>query len=281
VREGACEVPPVVTGQIESGRRLTQRIRQDDLVEGREALAIISSLLVERFGPRLRGLYLFGSLAAGSFRPGESDIDLFAVIDSDIDAGELGALESLHASFVSSYPEWQDRVEVGYVSCAVLESFATAPTGRVAVISPGEPLNLKDVGYECVLDWHDVCAAGETLFGPPPSELGPAVTGRMLRHATAALLQEWTTAVRAPWVAYVPAHQGYIVVTVCRALHTLATGERVSKQDAVAWAAGEYPEWASFIEEAWAVYRADRSEPHDATIRFVDYAASTARTSSD
>jgi predicted nucleotidyltransferase len=251
------------------------------VVESREALAVITSLLVERLGPRLRGLYLFGSLASGSFQPGKSDIDLFAVVDSDIEARELDALELLHASFVSRYPEWHERVEVGYVSCAVLQSFATAPRGRVAVISPGEPLNVKDVGYEWALDWHDVCHGGETLVGPPPNELGPPITSRMLRHATEALLQEWTTAVRAPWVAYVPAHQGYIVVTVCRALNTLASGERVSKEDAVAWAVGEYPEWASFIEEALAVYRADRSEPHNATIRFVDYAATSARSSSD
>ena len=249
-------------------------------MEGRAALTEVASLLVNYFGPHLQGLYLFGSLASGSFQSGKSDIDLMAVLDSEVDEERLNALESLHASFVSKHPDWRERVEVGYVSRAVLQSLAGTPTGRIAVISPGEPLNIKDVGYEWVLDWHDVCSSGEILVGPPPYDLAPPVMPENVRRATEALLQQWTTAVRDPWVAYVPAHQGYIVVTVCRALHTLATGERVSKEDAVTWAVGQYPEWASFIEEALAVYRADLSEPHDATIRFVDYAATKAQTQS-
>jgi aminoglycoside adenylyltransferase-like protein len=48
------------------------------------------------------------------------------------------------------------------------------------------------------------------------------------------LLKDWPSRVRAPWVAYVPAHQGYIVMTICRALYSLATGEQTTKEEAAA-----------------------------------------------
>jgi hypothetical protein len=81
-------------------------------------------------------------------------------------------------------------------------------------------------------------------------------------------------AVRAPSVAYVPAQQGYIVATLCRALYALETGEQTSKEAAVAWAAERFPEWGSFVNDSLARYRADVSEAHQAVIRFTDFAAS-------
>ena len=137
---------------------------------------------------------------------------------------ELDALEALHAGFVAEHPEWTERVEVGYVSRAVLQTLGGAPAGRIAVISPGEPLNVKEAESDWTLNWHAVCTRGETLLGPPPLELGPPVTPEAYRRAIEELLPYWTTAVRRPSVAYVPAHRGYIVVTLCRAL--LRVGDR-------------------------------------------------------
>jgi hypothetical protein len=249
----------------------------DPLADAREALAEITALLRRHFWTKLRGLYLFGSLAAGGFRPGRSDLDLVAVLDSDVREGEdLRALESLHAAFAAEHPAWIGRVEVGYVSQAVLQTFGDIPTGRIAVISPGEPLNDKEAGWDWVLNWHSVCADGEALLGPPPLELGPAVTAAAYRRAVEAQLKEWRSRVGDRWIAYVPAHQGYIVATVCRALYALTTGEQTTKENAVAWAMERFPEWSTFIDEAFSWYKDDLAGPHQNTMRFVDYAVTEA-----
>ena len=144
------------------------------MTDPRVTLARVASLLTGHFGVRLRGLYLFGSLAAGGFHPGKSDLDLLAVIDSDVEDGdELRALDALHAGFVAEHPEWRERVEVGYVSHTVLRTLGGTPSGRIAVISPGEPLNRKDIEADWVLNWHSVLTSGETIVGPPPREPGP------------------------------------------------------------------------------------------------------------
>jgi predicted nucleotidyltransferase len=248
------------------------------VLDARGALAEVTSILMGHFGAGLRGLYLFGSLAAGGFRPGRSDIDLLAVLSDEVREGEpLETLRSLHDDFASRHPEWLDRIEVGYISHAVLQSFSDGPAGRVAVISPGEALNVKDVEANWVIDWYGVCTMGETLIGPPPTELGPAVTKDAYLRAVQEHLGAWKEHVRQSWVAYVPAHQGYIVATVCRALYTLASGKQTTKELAVAWAAERFPDSATFINQAFQQYLADVSAPHRETIRFVDQVIASAR----
>ena len=244
----------------------------------RHALDEVTSLITRHLGANLRGLYLFGSLPAGAFRPGKSDLDLVAVLGADVqDGAELEALTELHSGFVADHPDWHERVEVGYISHAVLQTLGETPTGRIAVISPGEPLHIKDVGAEWILDWRSVCTRGETILGPPPGEIGPEITDEAFRRAVELLLEAWTQDVRAPWVAYVPAHQGYIVATICRALYSLSTGEQTSKEEAVAWAAERFPAWSDFVNDALAQYRADLTEQHTATVAFVDHAVTEAR----
>ena len=93
-----------------------------------------------------------------------------------------------------------------------------------------------------------------------------------------AQLAIWQDEIRTQsWVGYVPAAEGYAVVTICRALHALETGGQTSKEGAAAWAAERFPEWAEFIRDALAKHRADPAGPRAATIRFVDFAAETAR----
>ena len=247
------------------------------MTDPRETVAELVSLLQDHLGAALSGLYLFGSLATGGFVPGKSDVDLLAVLDHDIAEGdELAALADLHAGFVARYPEWSDRVEVGYVSAAVLATFGGAPAGRIAVVSPGEPLNVKDAGADWVLNWHSICSGGETLAGPSPLELGPVATARLTGARSKPSYRRGRRTSRAPWVAYVPVQQGYVVVTVCRALHLLETGTQATKEDAAAWAARRYPDWAGFIDSALRNYRADVHGPHEETIRFVEDAVSEA-----
>jgi predicted nucleotidyltransferase len=230
-------------------------------------------------GRRLLGLYVFGSLAAGGFHEGRSDLDLVAVLDSDVaDGADLDSLRALHDAFEAARPEWRDRVEVLYVSHAVLGSFASVPSGSVARVSPGEPLHQRDLGGDIswLLDWHGVVTGGETLFGPPPLTLGPDVSNERFRAAVVSQLKELRDVARHKDVAYVPVHQGYIVATVCRALYSLETGRQTSKSDAVEWAADRFPEQAEFIVEHYAAYRADVWAAQRRVIEFVDAAVERA-----
>jgi hypothetical protein len=231
-------------------------------------------------GGRLLGLYLFGSLAAGGFYPGKSDLDLIAVMEGDAAAGtDLDSLARLHDRFVAEHPEWRNRIEVLYIGRAVLGTFASRPTGTVARTSPGEPLHHRDLGGEIswLLDWHGVITVGETLFGPDPLTLGPAIDDDRFRAAVASQLHEFSETARRNDVAYVPAHQGYIVAGVCRALYSLETGRQISKGDAIAWLAERRPDLADFVWNSYRAYRADVRAAHAQLVGFVDAMVTEAR----
>ena len=230
------------------------------------------------FGRRLAGLYLFGSLAAGDFYPGRSDLDLFAVLDDEVTDAEIDALREMHERFETGRTDWRDRIEVLYIGRAVLGTFAVQPRGRVARISPGEPLHQRDLDGDIgwIMDWHAVLTHGEVLAGPPPPTVGPPISQAQFLAAVRQQLEGWRTLVRAGSVAYVPAQQGYIVATVSRALYTLARGDQASKEKAVAWFAQKHPADSDFVWAAYNAYRASVSKAHDRLIRFVDDAIAEA-----
>jgi hypothetical protein len=213
---------------------------------------------------------------AGGFVDGRSDVDLLAVVEEDVDEDRLERLRMLHSEFVERHPEWVERVEVAYVARRVLRTLGDAPAGALAVVSPGEPLHVKPVDLGWTVNWYSVVTQSEVIVGSPPLDLGPAVSERTFRRAVAAQLTRWKNEVRAPSVAYVPVHRGYIVVTICRALYALAHGRQASKDEAVAWVAERSPEWSALVHDALAHHRADVGESHREAIRFVDHACAEA-----
>ena len=72
--------------------------------------------------------------------------------------------------------------------------------------------------------------------------------------------------------------QAYAVLTMCRAYHTLKTGDLASKTRSARWAENEWPAWVSLIQQARVWRSAPRGEPvdDDATLaetrRFVLFA---------
>ena len=78
-----------------------------------------------------------------------------------------------------------------------------------------------------------------------------------MRAAVRARLRDWADFARQTddpeWQAH-RGHKAYCVETMCRALHTLATGEAQTKPQAVAWALATLPDpWRATVarSQAW------------------------------
>jgi hypothetical protein len=80
----------------------------------------------------------------------------------------------MHERFARSEPEWDDRIEVDYVSTDGLANCSTAST-TIARISPGEPLHLIEAGRDFLLDWYPARHDGVALVGPPIASLIPEI----------------------------------------------------------------------------------------------------------
>lgn len=237
-----------------------------------ELLQLLLAQIQKVLGSKLVGLYLYGSLVWGDFDYEISDIDLLAATSTDVDEGEFDGLKQMHDDLVRTYPKWENRIEVQYLSELGLKTFKSYSTKMVS-ISPGEPIHVIEAGADWLINWYPVQERGVVLFGPPPTTL--------IEHISKA---EFIQAVKnhvAMWPQYVTQgvhsrpYQAYSILTMCRGLYTSQTGQQVSKKQAALWAQEQLPQWRSLIQDAllWrADYRNEQVVPeatYPETLRFV------------
>ena len=225
-------------------------------------------------GAKLVGCYLFGSLVTGDYDPGVSDIDLLAVLSSEIDESEYLALRDMHQEFVRRYPRWDDHIEVAYLSVEALRTFRTK-SSLIGITSPGEPFHRKEAGVDWLTNWYLVREADRVLVGPPPATFIAPITKAEYLAAVYALAQDWPARIEEPRSLK---GLSYGILTMCRAAYTLTIGEHPSKKQAAVWAAQQWPQWTELIQQAlhWRV--ASDDELVDPTAfrpqarQFVDFA---------
>jgi len=106
-------------------------------------------------------------------------------------------------------------------------------------------------GNEWIINHYFLSKHGVALYGPEFRTLIPPLDRREVQKASARdLFKEWTPKINDPeWLAN-PHDQSYLVLNLCRILHTVVGGEPGSKRVAAAWTKATYPQWRSLIEEA-------------------------------
>lgn len=234
-----------------------------------ELLSRIQQIL----GNKLVGFYLYGSLVTGDFDHDSSDLDLLAATLRDIDEQEFDALQTMHRDFAHEHKEWDDRIEVAYLSVTALKTYRSR-SSKIAIISPGEPFHVKDAGEDWLMNWYIVRGKGITLYGPSPDMLIDPISKAELLHAVQEHAKKWRE-----WIYHGRRRgsQAYAILTMCRILYTLKKGEIVSKKQAALWAEKELPAWSSLIQQAviWREAWRDENIDHDATfpetLRFVHF----------
>ncbi|MET9499359.1 aminoglycoside adenylyltransferase domain-containing protein [Streptomyces sp. NPDC006552] len=226
-------------------------------------------------GERMVGVWLYGSAATGSFERGVSDVDVLIGVDGDLGpaSGESGAgtrpgppspggsaadnrpglgvaeVRAVEARVLRAHPGFRDRLDLTLPA----EALAGGLLEPLLVLSPGEPAHLARVLPRWALTRALVRATGLTLAGRPAREALAPAEPQELRTAlidSVAGLRDWAPDVR---------HRGghaYLVLTACRALRTLTTGELADKAQAAQWAAGRWPRLRPLLEAALAWRRA-------------------------
>jgi len=194
----------------------------------------------------LVGIYLYGSLISGDFDIAISDIDLVVVLQTDLNQRQFQALRAMHISVVGDNPQWDDRLELAYISRRALKTFRVAKSA-IGIISPGESFHLIEAGDDWLISWYDLRRNGVALQGPPiQSLIDPIAT------------PDWLDAVREHICAYRRTVRdaadimflSYIVLTVARGVYTLTHGQAASKVKTAAWAQHQFPQWSALIARA-------------------------------
>ncbi len=228
--------------------------------------SIIQQLLSnikELLGIKLVGFYLDGSLVLGDFDHDISDIDLVAALSSDMTDPEFGALQKMHADFAKQHKEWEDRIEVCYISTDALAS-VKSKTSTIANISPGEPFHKRESNIEWIMNWYVLREKSITLFGLPAKTIVEPISKDEFVQAIKAHISSWRKYVND---MHKRKGQAYSILTMCRALYAIKNGEQVSKQQAAKWAMKELPEWSGLIQNAieWRKTKDEGQVDHETT----------------
>ncbi len=175
-------------------------------------------------GGDFTGAYLQGSFALGEADE-HSDVDFIVATRVAVEDEQLSGLQSLHATLYAKKTPWAQHLEGSYVPVAILRR-----------VDPGRtPLPFLDNGArELVLDPHCNTAVvrwtlrerGIVLAGPPPATLVDEVTHEQLAEEMQRMSREYAVWARQPGEAG-PMNrwkQPYLVLTMCRILHTAKTG---------------------------------------------------------
>ena len=197
-------------------------------------------------GSSLVGLYLFGSLSVGDFEVDVSDIDLIAVL-ADSPSEQLATrLSRMHEDLAEASPEWDDRIEVIYISTQGLANCRTDNT-TIAVISPGEPFHVVEAGRDWIFNWYPARENEVKLVGPPIDSVIPAILAAEYVEKARRSLVGFTNRIAddAP-----PGAQAYAILTMCRGLYEIRFGQLLSKREAASWARQQFPQWADLIHRA-------------------------------
>lgn len=222
-------------------------------------------------------MYLLGSLVGGDFDPKTSDIDLVVIVKEEVNMSQLKKLKFMHDRFAAKRKEWDDRVEVSYVSVDGMKYFKTT-INKIARISPGEPLHMRDMDTHWLTDWYVVQEQGQIVFGPSPSNFIPKITeDEYIQSVKQDILPEvYKAAKKAQHKGY----QSYVVMSLCRGMCALASGKQVSKFAGAKWAADRYPEWAQLISDAvdWHGHldKSDSPETRKMVVGFAEFVATEA-----
>ena len=205
-------------------------------------------LLASEGGPRLRGLYLVGSVALGDFRPGRSDIDFVALLDAPASAEATDALARIHTTLAQAGGLPFDGV---YLPIDALrrapEAGAVVPFSVEGRLRTGEPC--REVNP--VL-WRCLARSSRPILGATPAALGIADDDAPLHaHALAnldAYWRPWIVQCEAALAAKAPDAESdaktleWGVLGVSRILCTLATGRIVSKREGGRFVLDRLPE---------------------------------------
>jgi hypothetical protein len=233
-------------------------------------LARLSQGLPDLLGANLVGLYVYGSVLDAEFDPARSDVDCIAVTEEALDDDAFRRL-SQWLSDAALADSWFTRLQLLLLSRnSVLVEDRTA-----SLYQFGELKRTGSDGNPII--WLDFFQRGRTLIGPHPESFVPEVTPEMLHRALVrelGYLYEECVQKADSEHRDVPAYRGYAVITLCRILYSLGTGEVTSKPRAAAWALEHASTvWHDLIRCALAVGGASelRRLPLSRIAAFIDY----------
>jgi predicted nucleotidyltransferase len=232
------------------------------------------------------GMYIYGSIASGDFDE-HSDIDILVVTETELSSDEFDTLKAMHEKIQERESPWAIQVEIVYVPRNAIRRFDPQNNQHPHLDrGPGEKLHIVQHNSDWVVQRYLIRERGIVLAGPDPKTLIDLVSADDLRNAMIPLLFDWYGHFpERPHPFGSRGYQSYVVLSLCRILYTIQTGDVVSKMAAARWAKEALDtRWVPLIDSA--IYGRQHSNeeplPEDVaeTLNMIQYAMRRAKPTS-
>lgn len=200
-------------------------------------------------GDNFLGAYLQGSFAVGDFDR-HSDVDWIIVTHNELTDAQVQTLQSMHARLFDLDCAWAQHLEGSYFPKDVLRR----PTSNcVWYLDNGSRELVRSEHCNTLVVRWQLREHGVVLAGPPPTALLDPVLPDALRREVYTVIRDWGKEILTDPARFSNRfYQGFIVLSYCRMLYSLHTGEVRSKRAGAEWAkANLNPSWAGLIDRAW------------------------------
>jgi predicted nucleotidyltransferase len=243
-----------------------------------QVLADLVSRIQEILGDNFVGAYLQGSFAVGDFDL-DSDVDFTVVIDEELSGDQIDALQVMHDQIYQLDSKWAQHLEGSYFPREILRHHSRRGSQLWYLDNGARSLIRSDHCNTIVVRWV-VREKGVILAGPAPNELVDPISDELLKADVYETLTEWGQEILDDPARYNNRfYQGFIVLSYCRMLHDLHTGNVGSKQQGADWAKATLdPSWSDLIDGAWATRPIPEQKvrqpadplTYDRTLKFVE-----------
>lgn len=235
-------------------------------------------------GGQFVGMYLYGSLAIGDFDPAGSDIDYLVVTCGDLTDDQFSSLQEMHRQFDRGGSPWAARVEAAYLPRKALNQ-SPAKEVHYPQVEKGTVLFRGPLEDGWTFQRHTLLHHGIVLYGPGLGTLIQAVSLEEMRQAAYAIMDGWLEQSRgnAEWIAWARRReaQSFMVLTLCRLLYSLGTGEVTSKPEAARWARQNLgARWEALVARSLTRQHDESDTPQDEYLEmlaFLEFAAKHCR----
>ncbi|MFE9204744.1 aminoglycoside adenylyltransferase domain-containing protein [Micromonospora sp. NPDC007230] len=231
-----------------------------DEISARTAAEELAGSVVDIVDGALRSVILHGSLAAGGFRPGRSDIDLLVVVDGGLSDPQLDALTDRvrHARI-----DGASGIDLHVVTAAVAGAPAPAPplelhVGRYDGSSVGFEVDRRvPAAPDLPAELSMARADGQALRGAQPGEVLAPVPDEWLHERGRYWLTTWQSRTDDAEDA------ALMVLTACRIWRFAVEGRHCAKAQAAGWALDRDPSLTA-VRQALHQYEVNPAAPIDA-----------------
>ena len=255
-------------------RYALEQTRLTPYPEVNEVLSLLLRHVKRILGDQFVGMYLYGSLSSGDFDPKTSDIDFLVVTQGILPNEKITELEAMHKTIWATSLQRAGELEGSYVPKELIRRHD--PNGVPCPTVNEGKFYVDQRGSDWIIQRHVVREMGVVVEGPDPKTLIDPVSPDDIRGAVLGVLQEWWFPMLddPSWLReHGNKYQAFAVITMCRALHTLAHGTVMSKPRAAQWARETLGHsWIELIDKAVNVSKQEAQDEFlEETLDFIRF----------